>query len=100
MLVMPAPVGGGEEEGYPYIPTMYPWWPYYPRIYTPVCLPGSTSLIPAVLVSGAALLGAVCTPVWLTLGETRGWESPGDLPVLHPVSVDGRVMPGSFRCYR
>jgi len=32
--------GGGDA---PYIPFLYPWWPYYPGIYSPPCLPGCTS---------------------------------------------------------
>jgi len=63
-------VEGGRDT--PYIPTLVPWWPYYTGIYSPVCLPGSTSRIPAGLVSGAALPVAPCRPVWLSLGEPMG----------------------------
>jgi len=31
-----------EEEGYPVYASQYPWWSYYPGVYSPACLPGYT----------------------------------------------------------
>jgi len=41
MLIMLAWWEGGS--GIPTIPTMVPWWPYYPGVYSPACRPGYTS---------------------------------------------------------
>ena len=63
---------GYGGEGIPVHTDLYPRRPYYPGIYSLACLPGCTSLIPAVLVNGAALLGAVCRPTRLSLEESYG----------------------------
>ena len=39
-----ASLGWWGEGGYPYIPTMVPWEPYYPVVYSLACLPGWSML--------------------------------------------------------
>ena len=45
---------GGEEGGYLVLPCPVPWWPYYPRVHSPVYYSGYTSDRPQVCRTAAA----------------------------------------------
>ena len=88
------------QVGYPYIPPCTPWWPYYPRVYGPVCALGCTSLMLVMCFMPAVVLGCILQVREAQNGRNPWVESLSVPPGVKCVKVGMELPLGSFRVYR